>query len=41
MSLIQEVQERSGNQCELCAITDNLTVYNVAIIQNICIFAKN
>ena len=34
MSLINEVQERSGNQCELCAATDNLTVYNVALIQS-------
>ncbi|MCB9361440.1 MAG: PhnA domain-containing protein [Flavobacteriales bacterium] len=34
MSLINEVQDRSGNQCELCAATDNLTVYNVALIQS-------
>ncbi|TXB67084.1 PhnA protein [Vicingus serpentipes] len=49
MSLIQEVLERSGNQCELCASNDNLTVYNVAIIQsknadesvNICATCKD
>lgn len=29
MSLKQELQERSGNQCELCAATDNLSVYEV------------
>tara|TARA_R110001592_G_scaffold64055_6_gene196647 strand:- start:2135 stop:2713 length:579 start_codon:yes stop_codon:yes gene_type:complete len=34
MSLIQEVQDRNGNQCELCAASDNLTVYNVALIQS-------
>lgn len=32
MSVIQEVQDRSGNQCELCNATDNLSVYNVALI---------
>ena len=29
MSLLQELEERSGNQCELCAATDNLSIYEV------------
>lgn len=29
MSLESEIQERSGNQCELCASKDNLSVYEV------------
>ncbi|CAM1344754.1 PhnA domain-containing protein [Tenacibaculum amylolyticum] len=27
MSLLQELQDRSGNQCELCAAKNNLTIY--------------
>ena len=34
MSLVQEVQDRSGNQCELCSATDNLSLYSVALIAN-------
>ncbi len=34
MSLQQEVQERSNNQCELCATTTDLSVYNVALLQS-------
>ncbi|CAL2088682.1 PhnA domain-containing protein [Tenacibaculum sp. 190524A05c] len=29
MSLLQELQDRSGNQCELCASTKNLSIYEV------------
>lgn len=29
MSLLQELQDRSGNQCELCASTTNLEIYEV------------
>ena len=29
MSLLQELQDRSGNQCELCASTTNLSIYEV------------
>ena len=29
MSIITEIQERSGNKCELCGATDNLSVYEV------------
>jgi protein PhnA len=29
MSLIKSLQDRSGNQCELCAFTNNLSIYNV------------
>ncbi|WP_028891297.1 alkylphosphonate utilization protein [Tenacibaculum sp. 47A_GOM-205m] len=29
MSLLQELQDRSGNQCELCASKDNLSIYEV------------
>jgi protein PhnA len=29
MSLIKSMQDRSGNQCELCASTSNLSIYNV------------
>ena len=29
MSLQQELEERSGNQCELCTSTANLTIYEV------------
>ena len=29
MSIEQALIERSSNQCELCAATDNLTVYEV------------
>ncbi len=29
MSLLQELQERSGNQCELCSAKDGLTIYEV------------
>jgi protein PhnA len=29
MSLIKSLQDRSGNQCELCASTSNLSIYNV------------
>ncbi|MRI00603.1 PhnA protein [Kriegella sp. EG-1] len=29
MSLLEELQKRSGNVCELCAATDNLEVYEV------------
>ncbi|WP_428741354.1 PhnA domain-containing protein [Tenacibaculum sp.] len=29
MSLLQELQDRSGNQCELCAAKDNLSIYEV------------
>lgn len=29
MSIESEIQERSGNQCELCTSTDNLSVYEV------------
>lgn len=29
MSLIKSLQDRSGNQCELCASTSKLSIYNV------------
>ncbi len=29
MSLLKELQDRSGNQCELCASKDNLSIYEV------------
>ena len=29
MSLLQELQDRSGNQCELCTSKDNLSIYEV------------
>ena len=29
MSLLQELQDRSGNQCELCAAKENLSIYEV------------
>ena len=29
MSLLQELKDRSGNQCELCASKDNLSIYEV------------
>jgi len=29
MSLLQELQDRSGNQCELCTSTTNLSIYEV------------
>lgn len=29
MSLLQELQDRSGNQCELCSSTNNLKIYEV------------
>ena len=29
MSLQQDLQTRSGNQCELCASTNNLSIYDV------------
>ncbi|AUC13991.1 PhnA protein [Tenacibaculum sp. SZ-18] len=29
MSLLQELQDRSGNQCELCASTKSLSIYEV------------
>lgn len=29
MSLLQELQDRSGNKCELCASTKNLSIYEV------------
>lgn len=29
MGLLQELQERSGNQCELCASKDELSVYEI------------
>jgi len=29
MSLLQELESRSGNQCELCASKDNLSIYEV------------
>ena len=29
MSLLQELQDRSGNQCELCASTNELSIYEV------------
>ncbi len=29
MSLLEELQDRSGNQCELCASKDNLSIYEV------------
>lgn len=29
MSVLQDLQNRSGNQCEFCAATDNLTIYEV------------
>ncbi|RZL56504.1 MAG: PhnA protein, partial [Pedobacter sp.] len=29
MSLIQELQTRSGNKCELCTAENNLSVYEV------------
>ena len=29
MSLLEELEERSGNQCELCASKDNLLIYEV------------
>lgn len=29
MSLLEELQDRSGNQCELCAAKDNLSIYEV------------
>ena len=29
MSLEKEIQERSGNKCELCSATDNLSIYLV------------
>lgn len=29
MSLLQELQDRSGNQCELCGAKDNLSIYEV------------
>ena len=29
MSLLQELQDRSGNQCELCASKDDLSIYEV------------
>lgn len=29
MSVLQDLQNRSGNKCEFCAATDNLTIYEV------------
>ena len=29
MSIESEIQERSANQCELCSVTENLSVYKV------------
>lgn len=29
MSLLQDLEQRSGNQCELCAAKDNLSIYEV------------
>ena len=29
MSLLQDLESRSGNQCELCAATSNLSIYEV------------
>ncbi|CAM1360060.1 PhnA protein [Tenacibaculum litopenaei] len=29
MSLVEELRERSGNQCELCSATEDLTTYEV------------
>ena len=29
MSLLEDLQSRSGNQCELCAATNNLSIYEV------------
>ncbi|CAM1351208.1 PhnA domain-containing protein [Tenacibaculum crassostreae] len=29
MSLLQELQDRSGNQCELCSSKENLSIYEV------------
>ena len=29
MSLLQELEDRSGNKCELCAATENFSVYEV------------
>ena len=29
MSLQQDLESRSGNQCELCTGTDNLSIYEV------------
>ncbi|NVK52363.1 MAG: PhnA domain-containing protein [Flavobacteriaceae bacterium] len=29
MSLLQDLETRSGNQCELCTVTNNLSVYEV------------
>jgi protein PhnA len=29
MSLIKSLQDRSGNQCEICTATNNLSIYNV------------
>ena len=29
MNIINEVQERSGNKCELCSSTENLSVYEI------------
>ncbi len=29
MSLQQDLENRSGNQCELCASTNNLSIYEV------------
>ena len=29
MSLLQDLENRSGNACELCASTNNLTIYEV------------
>lgn len=34
MSIESEIQERSGNQCELCTSTDNLSVYEVPPASN-------
>lgn len=34
MSLIQEIQERSNNQCEICGANDKLSILNVALVQS-------
>ncbi len=34
MSILTELEQRSGNQCELCTSTENLTVYEVQPTSN-------
>lgn len=34
MSLIQELQQRSGNQCELCTSQENLSIFEIKPVSN-------